>query len=211
MSGLIGSKLTTILLEDPYYSKVKVLVRHISLLEHPRLEQILYDYDQPDAAVLKADDVFCCLGTTMKKAGSKAAFIKVDKTYVLETASLLYNNGAKKFALISSIGAKSGSANFYSRVKGEVEEEIKKIGFETVIILRPSILLGKRNEFRFGELLAKGLASALSFLIPDKYKGIDASKVAKWMFLKMQHENNGVYIYESDELQMNNIYEVLSG
>jgi uncharacterized protein YbjT (DUF2867 family) len=200
-TGLIGSKLTTILLDDPYYSKVKVLVRKVTSLEHPKLEQILFDYDHPDSGLLIADDVFCCLGTTMKKAGSKAAFIKVDKAFVVETAVSLFKNGAKKIAVVSSIGANLLSGNFYTRIKGEVEEEIKKIGFETVLIFRPSILMGKRNEFRFGELIGKGMVTILSFVIPLKYKGIDASKVAMSMFLKMQEDKTGVSTFESDELR----------
>ena len=153
-TGLIGKQLTHLLLGDKRYNKIILLVREPMNLIHEKMEQVKFDFEKPDAALVKADDIFCCIGTTINTAGSKAAFKKVDHDYVLDIARIAYSNGAKKFALVSSMGANKNSFFFYSKIKGETEEEVKQIGYESFLIFRPSVLLGTRNKDRLGELLS---------------------------------------------------------
>jgi len=202
-TGLIGNEVLKLLLDDPEYHQVKVLTRRPIDLSHAKLTTIIGDLDslQQVANELKADTVFCCLGTTMKKAGTKEAFRKVDFTYPLEIASLTHRLGAKQFLLVSALGADSSSSIYYNKIKGEVEEAIGKIGFTTFHIFRPSLLLGDRNETRPGEEAAKVVYQYLGFLIPAKYKGIEASRVARAMVHLARQEEDGKHIHESIELQ----------
>jgi uncharacterized protein YbjT (DUF2867 family) len=150
------------------------------------------------------DDVFCCLGTTIKKAGSQAAFRKVDFTYAYEAAQLAVQQGAEHFLLVSSLGADANSSVFYSRVKGELEIAIAALPFAAVSIFQPSLLLGERAEFRFGERLAEPLAKVLSvFLLGPlrKYRAIEAHTVAAAMIHVAKSPGKGVTIYESDRIQ----------
>ncbi len=200
-TGLIGKALTEQLLADPYYTTVKVLVRNKIELTHPKLQQILYDYEQPQADVLDAKHVYCCLGTTIKKAGSPEAFRRVDYEYVVQTAALAQERGARRLTVVSSMGADTDSNMLYSRVKGEMEAALQAQGWETLYIVRPSLLLGERDEFRLGESLGKMAAKGLSFLIPDQYKGIEASQVAKAMHYYLTQGQAGQHVIESDELR----------
>jgi uncharacterized protein YbjT (DUF2867 family) len=199
-SGLIGLELTKQLLLDDRYEKVNVLVRRPLPFEHQKLVQIRYSYDWPDTTLIDGDELFCCLGTTIKTAGSPTAFRKVDFTYVLQTAQLSLTNGAKKMALVSSIGANKNSKVFYSKVKGQIEEAVSELDFESCFILRPSMLLGVRPELRMGELVGKLVMTALSFAIPKKYKAIEGKDVAKGMIACMNSEKEGVHILESDAI-----------
>jgi uncharacterized protein YbjT (DUF2867 family) len=200
-TGLIGQALTQQLLENPYYDTVKVLVRTPLELEHPKLIQERYDYDHPQADLLTANHVYCCLGTTIKKAGSPEAFRKVDYDYVVQTAALAQEQGARRMAVVSSMGADANSKVLYSRVKGEMEAALQAQGWETLYIVRPSLLLGERDEFRLGESIGKVAAKGLSFLIPDKYKGIEGSQVAKAMQQYVTQGEAGQHIVESDALR----------
>ncbi|MCH2023075.1 MAG: oxidoreductase [Saprospiraceae bacterium] len=199
-SGMIGTELTQLLLGDERYSKVNVLVRTPLEIQDEKLNQIRYNFDWPEAELVKGDELFCCLGTTIKKAGSQAAFRKVDYDYIYQTAKLSLENGIKKIVMVSSIGANINSKVFYSRIKGEIEAAISQLGFETCHILRPSLLLGSRSELRMGEIVGAFFSTAFSFAIPDKYKAIEASQVAKGMINSMNSEQTGVYIHESDDI-----------
>jgi uncharacterized protein YbjT (DUF2867 family) len=199
-TGLVGSFLVKMLLDDGYYDKVKILVRKPVDHSHPTLEQIIYDYENPDFEKLKADDIFCCLGTTIKKAGSKEAFIKVDYDYPLQIAQATHKAGAKNFSIVTAIGSNSKSKIFYNRVKGEVEEKLQEIPFDSLQIHRPSMLLGPRKEFRAGEEIGKIVARGLWFLFPKRYRGIHASQVAGCMISKMKEARPGLHIIESDKM-----------
>ncbi len=199
-SGLIGLELTKKLLEDERYEKVNALVRRPLPFEHPNLVQIRYNFDWPNAELVQGDELFCCLGTTIKTAGSQAAFRKVDYDYVLETAQLSLANGAKKMALVSSMGANKNSRVFYSKIKGQIEDAVSQLGFESCFILRPSMLLGTRSELRMGELVGKLVMTTFSFLIPKKYKAIEGKHVAKAMIACMNTTATGVHILESDAI-----------
>ncbi|BDS09760.1 oxidoreductase [Aureispira anguillae] len=199
-SGLVGQELTQQLTVDDRYEKIIALVRKPLDIDHDKIEEVKYDFDWPNADLVMGDELFCCLGTTIKAAGSQAAFRKVDYDYVLETAKIALANGTKKMTMISSIGADKNSKVFYSRVKGEIEAALHELDFEACHILRPSLLMGSRNELRMGELVGKFAMTAFSFAIPNKYKGIESKQVAKAMIVAINSEKKGVQILESDDL-----------
>jgi uncharacterized protein YbjT (DUF2867 family) len=198
-TGLIGKQLTQLLLEDKRYSEIKLLVRRPIETQNEKLKVIIFDFDDPDTSVVTADEIFCCLGTTIKTAGSQSAFLKVDFEYVLNIARKGFENGVIKFAMISSMGASKDSRVFYNK-KGQIEEAVIQIGFEGCYILRPSLLLGERSESRPGEQIGKFFMTAFSFLIPKKYKAIKAEQVAKAMIAIMNSGTKGVQVLESDLL-----------
>lgn len=199
-TGLTGKKLTRLLLADKRYQQVKLLVRKPMDIIYERLEQIPYNFDLPDVSKIVADELFCCLGTTIKNAGSKKAFYLVDYQYVLQTAQAAFKNGCRKFALVSSMGANTKSLFFYNKTKGEIEEAVKKIGFESCFIFRPSLLLGNRSHVRFGESIAQAVFPKIAFLFPKKYRPIQSKLVAAAMQLVMNADYKGVCIFESDEI-----------
>lgn len=159
-TGLVGSAVLPLLLADERVGKAVALVRRPLNLVHPKLEQWagedLLDALRPEAV----DAVICCLGTTIKKAGSQAAFIAVDKSLPLGIARWAKERGVQVFCGISAMGAASGSRIFYNRVKGEVEEELEKTGFRSLAIFQPSLLTGPRKERRSGEGIASGILRA---------------------------------------------------
>ena len=125
-TGLVGGKVVTQLLASEKYSQVKVLVRQPFATTDPKLQSVLFDFEAPASALVQADDIFCCLGTTMKKAGSKEAFYRVDYTYPYEIAKMALANGAKRFAIITAMGANQKSLFYYNRIKGDIEETLKE-------------------------------------------------------------------------------------
>lgn len=205
-SGLIGGHCLTLLLQDDAYDKVVILVRKQLPQSDPKLIQHIVDFDRlrEHADWFQADDVFCCLGTTIKKAGSQEAFRKVDFTYAYESAQLAADNGAEHFLLVSSLGADANSSVFYSRVKGELEIAVTALPFTAVSIFQPSLLLGERAEFRLGERIAEPVMKALSFLLFGplrKYRAIEARTVAAAMIEVAKLQPKGVKVYESDRIQ----------
>lgn len=199
-TGLIGNQLTHKLCQSAYYERVKVLVRKPLGWQHPRLQEIQFDFDHPNGLITQADDIFCCLGTTMKKAGSKEAFRKVDYQYPMDIARLGREQGATQFALVSSMGADAKSMFFYNRVKGQLERDINSLNYRTLLIFRPSLLLGKRSESRLGEKISEGVMKLLNPLIPAKYKAIESDTVAEAMCTKTQASLTGRHVFESDAI-----------
>ena len=202
-TGLIGNQLLQLLLEDNYYDVVKAISRKPLEITHPKLENIVLDFDRmaEHHDKLKADDVFCCLGTTIKKVKTKEKFRKVDFDYPVDLANLAKANGAEQYLLVSALGADKKSSIFYNQVKGEVEEAIREVGFKSCQIFRPSLLMGNRSESRSGEDAGKVFFKYLGFLVPAKYKGIDSIKVARAMQKIAAQRKPGTHIYESRELQ----------
>ncbi len=203
-TGLIGNLLAHRLVDSPIYSSVKVFVRKSLSWQHPRLQEVQFDFDYPNGLLTQADDIFCCLGTTMKKAGSKEAFQKVDYQYPIDIARLSLANGSQQFAIVTSMGADTESSFFYNRVKGEVERDLAALNFPTLLIFRPSLLLGNRassGENRLGERIAEGAMRLFSPLIPAKYKAVEAAKVADAMLTTTQQGLTGKHVFESDALQ----------
>lgn len=202
-TGLIGKHLLTLLLESNRYDLVKAIARRPLELKHPKLEVILADHKSliDVESRLEALDVFCCLGTTIKVARTKAAFEEVDLQYPSLLATLTRAKGANQFAFVSALGADKNSIFYYNQVKGKAEEAIQKMSFTTTHIYRPSLLLGKRAEHRPAEEAAKVVYKALDFIIPAKYKGIEGNAVANAMLHFAAKEKPGVHIHSSAELQ----------
>jgi len=205
-TGLIGKKVTEHLLKNDSYSTVIILVRKPLNINHPKLKQHIFNYDAIDKTLLKGNDLFCCLGTTIKTAGSKEAFRKVDLDYVVNVAKAAKENGINHFAVVSAMGANKNSTVFYNQIKGEMEEAIKSIGFDSTYVIRPSLLLGDRKEFRFGELIGKFFMITLSFLIPKKYRAIYDVQVALSTIHFMNQNERGFFVKENDELLNNSSF-----
>jgi uncharacterized protein YbjT (DUF2867 family) len=202
-TGLIGRELLRLLLNNERYDVVKALTRTKLDISHPKLVEIKVDYANLESvkSQLQTDDVFCCLGTTMAKAKTKQKFREIDFAYPLALAKLLKEVGAKQFLLVSALGADRQSSVYYNQVKGELEDAINQIDFDAIHIFRPSLLLGLREEKRAGEDAAKVVYKIFWFLIPDKYKAIEAVKVAQAMEYYAQRDQKGKFVHESREMQ----------
>lgn len=202
-SGLVGTELLKLLISDSAYHTVISAGRRNLAIQHPKLKQIIIDFDQLESQqdLFTGHDVYCCLGTTIKKAKTKEAFRTIDFGYVTRIAAMAATNGIGNFALVSSIGTDKNSGNFYLRTKGEMEEVVGQFKFNTLVILRPSFLLGDRIEKRFGERIAKIAIQLFSPLLIGKlkkYRGIEAKAVAKKMMDMILESNTGTFIIESD-------------
>jgi uncharacterized protein YbjT (DUF2867 family) len=205
-TGLVGKELIMALLENKDFGNVTAVVRKQSILTDPRLKQIkLSDFsklmDLRDK--LKAGIFFCCVGTTIKTAGSKEEFARVDLEIPKEIARLAESLAIPSLVAISSIGADVGSSNFYLRTKGEMEKAVREIYHGNLKFVRPSLLMGNRDEFRFGEKVSAAFMKGFGWLFAGplkKYKGIYASDVARAM-IKISDLSSEKMIYESDELQ----------
>lgn len=199
-TGLTGSELVKQLANDKSVHKVYAIVRAVSDMLPQNVDQIVVNFDKLDEAVLPTDafTIFLCLGTTMAKAGSKEAFIKVDKDYTLSVAKLAFANGCKRAALISAMGADASSGVFYSKIKGEIEIEINKIGFERVDIFQPALLIGDRNEGRFFESISQKLfgrwTQKISGILGD-YTSIGADQLANHMKATLLHPDGGTFTH----------------
>ena len=205
-TGLIGAQLLELLLESTVYEKVIVFVKRDSGIQHPKLRQHIIAFDKPETykELVIGDDFFCTIGTTIKNAKSQDAFRKVDFEYPKAFATIALQNDVKQFFLISSLDALATSTNFYLKTKGEIEDFLKNCSFESTVILRPSLLLGKRKEFRLGEKIGAFFMKIFSFLFIGnlkKYKAIESKDVAKAMFHIAQQNYKGFHIIESDSIQ----------
>jgi uncharacterized protein YbjT (DUF2867 family) len=200
-TGLIGSYLLEELLNDSYFDTVRILIRRPIDITHQKLEKKIVDFNDSDSllvAISNSDVVFCAIGSTMKKVkGDKEAYRKIDFDIPVKLARFCKMTGCEKFILVSSAGANSKSRNFYQRLKEETEEAVKSVGLKTVHIMRPSLLLGERKEFRLGENIGKALMTSLSFLIPDKYKAIQGKDVAKVMIALAKKNDEGTFVHEN--------------
>ncbi|MCG3154537.1 MAG: hypothetical protein DKINENOH_01131 [bacterium] len=206
-SGLVGSHCLQLLLANNNYQRVITWLRRPLPRQHPKLQQQIIAFDELPAgaaALREVDEIFCCLGTTIKQAGSQAAFRRVDFTYPVEIARLAVQQGVPQFLIVTSMGANPRSTIFYSRVKGEVEQALQQLGLPSLQILRPSLLLGQRAEFRLGERLGSAVFGLLSFAFIGplrRYRGIAAADVAAAMIAIAQSGRTGVNVYESEQLQ----------
>lgn len=203
-TGLVGGELLRMLLERPEYGRVVAIGRRKLELSHGKLEQRLVDFDRLDEAAdaFRVDDVYCSVGTTLKKAGSQEAQRRVDYDYQLAVARGARGGGAGQFLLVSSMGADSQSTFFYNRLKGDLEAAVAGLGLPSVRIFRPSLLLGERQEVRRGERLAVKLSPVFSPLFPARYRPILARDVALAMVnAALGPAAPGVHIYLNDEVQ----------
>lgn len=207
-TGLIGRQLVQELLENEYFSKVRILVRKPITLNHPKAEiQVVNFNDEKDIAakIDIGDVIFCSIGTTRKKVkGNKTEYRKVDYDIPIITARLGVQHGFNQFLLVSAIGANPLAANFYLQLKGCIEEDVTAFPFESIHIFRPSVLMGKREEFRPGEKIGTVIMKAVSFLLLGgwrKYRPIYAADVARAMVAAANKEVAGVHMYEFDEMK----------
>jgi uncharacterized protein YbjT (DUF2867 family) len=202
-TGLVGGHVVERLAKSADVGRVVVLVRRPSGLAKEKIEEKVVDYDALDRAAFEGiDEVYACLGTTIKKAGSQDAFRKVDHDYTLAVANAAKAAGVARFAVVSSVGATASSSNFYLRVKGETDEAVQKIGFSTLVIARPSMLVGDRQESRPGEKVGIAFGKALSFAMVGglkKFRPIAARRVADAMVSAMK-DGGGARILEHDDL-----------
>lgn len=179
-TGLVGGHVLTRLLDDARWSQVVVLGRRPSGRPHGKLTERLVSFDEL-APLPAIDDVFACLGTTIKVAGSKERFRQVDHDYTVAVARLARTAGAARLALVSSVGASVSASNFYLRVKGETERDVGELGYDSLVIARPSFLVGERSKRRTGErigIAATGLVAPLMLGGLRVYRPIRASDVA---------------------------------
>jgi uncharacterized protein YbjT (DUF2867 family) len=195
-----------LLLENPAYDRVTVLARRELALTHKKLTQRLIDFDRlPQLSDFpRVHDVFCCLGTTMKQAGSQDAFRKVDFTYVVELARMAERHRATQLLVVTALGADVRSRVFYSRVKGETEAALRRLQLDAVLIFRPSFLLGARAERRPAEWLAAGLSPLVSWALVGplaRYRPIRARAVARAMVRVAGEAPRGAHVYESNEIR----------
>jgi len=201
-TGLVGSKLVDVLLADPEIGVVHVLVRRPLARTDPRLRPHLVDFAQLAAIDWPAaDDVYCCLGTTIGVAGSREAFRKVDYDYPLAVARGTLERGAQQFLFVSAMGADAHSSVFYSQVKGEPEAAAAALGFHATIAFRPSLLAGDRAQFRFGERVALMVLQPARWLVPRKYRPVAALAVARAMADFGKRSLAGFHVVPSDAIQ----------
>lgn len=203
-SGLVGSHILASLLENPNYSEIAIFTRKKIDLEHPKLNQVLVDFDNLNKNLIQADEIFCAIGTTLKKAGSKSAQLHIDCEIPYNFAKIGRENGVKGFYLVSSLGADANSTNFYLKTKGQLEQKITELKFETFVSVRPSILFGNRTEKRLGEGFGIFAAKLIEpFLLGKlkKYAGIEAADVAEALIKLANSNKKGDYKIESDELK----------
>lgn len=199
-SGLVGGECLRRLLASAAYSTVTIVTRRSlgDAARHPKVREIVVDFARLDSvkAELRADHVFCTLGTTIRKAGSQAKFRQVDYEYPRHLAQLTRANGARHFSLVSALGASSNSGVFYSRVKGELEDALRAMGWPSLCLLRPSVIAGERQESRPLERVGEWL---LRFG-PSTYRPVAAGTIAAAMIATAQHQAAGVTILESREI-----------
>lgn len=202
-SGLVGSNLVGLLCEDQRFSKVKIFVRSPFGFKHQKVEEHIIDFENSIgySSEVKGDVLFSALGTTLKAAGSKEAQYRIDYTYQYWFAKMAAENKVIHYVLVSSAGASTGSGIFYSRIKGELEEAIKKLAFKSISIIRPGILTGKRKEKRSGEKIGIVFMSFMSKLPFLKFlKPVDGKIVAQAMINSAFQNRDGIQAYTLGEV-----------
>lgn len=204
-TGLVGSALLPLLLASGRYAKVIVVGRRPVAVQHPKLVQVVTELNRLEGERLRliADDVFCCLGTTIGQAGSKEAFYQVDFLYVVQLAALTAANFAAQFLVVSALGADAESRFYYNRVKGEMEAAVRQAPFRAVHIFQPSLLLGERATPRLGERLGAVVLKLVRPLLRGswrKYRPVAAATVAHAMLRTAEDDDSGIRLHSSETL-----------
>ncbi len=204
-TGLIGKYLVEELIQNMRYSTIKVFTRRKLNIEHIKVVEHIVDVENVDtyADQIRGDDLFICLGTTRKKTSSISRYEQIDRDMPINIARVSLEKGVSRVAVVSSLGANAASKSYYPRIKGEMEAGIIDLAFETTVIARPSLLLGKRSEFRLGEKLATVFMKAFSFIFRGKlgvYRAIEGRDVARAM-IDLLARKNPKKIFLSDELR----------
>ena len=203
-TGLIGNEVLQLLLADSAYH-ISTFTRQAAQSSNKVTNHVInFNRLEESAKLISGDVLFCCLGTTIKKAGSQASFRDIDYELVLKIAHIALHNGVARMLVISSVGADANSGNFYLKTKGEMERDLQLLPFQHIKILRPSILTGKRKEFRLGEKVGIGFATLFAPLMIGnlrKYRPIKAETVARAM-IALASDDSPQIVYESDALQL---------
>lgn len=206
-TGLVGKALIRLLLDKDYYSKIIVLARRELEIKDNRIEMVLLeDFDKMEevADKLNAHDVYCALGTTLKQAGSKEKFIKIDKTWPVELAKIVSKQPLfEQYLMVTSHGANADSPLFYNQIKGEVEQELESLGLKSLKIFQPSLLLGYRDDFRLLEEIAKFFSALLSFfMIGSKTRlwSIRGTEVASAMYKVARRSDPGLEKFQARKM-----------
>lgn len=206
-SGLVGNFCLNILLDSPDYTQVTIIVRKALDNSHEKLKQVICtDFSKLSelTSEFKVDHVFCCIGTTIKTAGSKAAFSAIDLDIPVLAAQLSALQGARHFAVVSAAGANAESRNFYLRTKGLMEEGVKQTALHTIHIFRPGLILGERKEYRGPEKTAQSIMPFIDKFLFGKYKeyrSFAASDIAQSMVNAAKKEETGVKIFTFEEMK----------
>lgn len=208
-TGLVGGQILELLMNDPLYATIKAIVRRpLETVTNEKVQQLIIDFENHKAlenAIAGSDVVFCAIGTTNRNVqGDKNAYRKVDYDIAVNAAKAAAKFGVFTFALVSAVGANAANNNnFYIKLKGVVEEAVSKEPIPQIIIVRPSLLMGKRKENRFGEKVAQAIMPAVSVFLAGslkKYKPVEASDVAKAMINASKEEKRGIFIYEYNDI-----------
>ena len=201
-TGLVGTQLVALLLENTNFEKIRIFVRRNTDIKHPKLEQHIVDFEDEKMweTQLKGDVLFSTLGTTLKQAGSKEKQYNIDFTLNYDFAKAARANGIENYVLVSSVGANSKSRIFYTRIKGELDDAVSKIRFENLAILRPSSLTGNRKEKRMGEIITIPIATFLTKYIFKKYRPIKDVIVAQAMINAALVPSKNKTIWEGEEV-----------
>jgi uncharacterized protein YbjT (DUF2867 family) len=200
-SGLVGQLVLQKALAHPGVLQVVALTRR-PLPAHPRLLNPVVDFDAlpPDAPWWRVDAVVCALGTTMRAAGSKAAFYRVDHDVPLRVARLARQHGAQAYALNSALGADPSSRVFYSRTKGELERDLQGLGYPSLTLVRPGLIGGERRESRPAEQLALRVSTWVRPLLPPRYRVVPAERIAHHLLAAALTPQPGVNTIESEAI-----------
>lgn len=201
-SGLVGGHLLEELAKNKNYQKVYSFGRRELGIDDGKTEEIIIDFNKMSdfGHLIKGDDIFISLGTTIKTAGSQEAFRRVDFEYIYQAAQIAAQNGTNQLLLVSSAGADSNSSVFYNKVKGETEDAVKQMPFWSVRIFQPSLLLGKRKESRLAEGIGQSIGRFLNKFTSDLfdlYQPVEAENVAKAMVIAAQAVEGGEKVYPS--------------
>lgn len=218
-TGLIGGHVVDCLLADETYDQIVTIGRRKLDRDDRKLTQHVADIEtilalspasaksndptRDLASAFGATDIYCALGTTMKKAGSKTAFEQVDYQYPLKAAELGLARGARQFLIVTALGADANSSIYYNQVKGRVEDALQQLQFHSIHIFRPSLLNGERDELRPGEEIGKALGGVLGLVMVGplkKYKPIAGRTVARAMLRAARKADSGIHVYESDTI-----------
>jgi len=204
-TGLVGSNLLTLLIKDDYYTAIKIFVRSKVNINDPKVEIINLDFNKLNeySHLIKGDDCFFCIGTTKKQTPNKDEYRNIEYNFPVNIGKIAKNNNVRSFMYVSSLGSNPNTKNTYLKNKGEAEEFLKKLNFSQLSIIRPSFLLGDRNEFRLGEIIGKNIYKKLSFLFQGslrKFRAIESKNVAKAMIVISKNNYQDIY-FDSEYLQ----------
>jgi len=201
-TGLVGKQLVQQLLKDERFEKVRIFVRRETGLRHPKLEQLIVDFGRLETweRQLTGDVLFSALGTTLKQAGSKEKQYEIDFSFNLKFAQKAKENGIENYVLVSSVGANTKSFIFYTKMKGELDEAVSKIGFSNLVILRPASLTGPRENRRMAEEFSIPILNFITRFILKQYRPISDETVAKAMINGVLNKNENKIIWDGAEV-----------